>query len=315
MTKGMRTLFWAGVLMVVMAGEAMKAQVTGVSAEFLAYLQQHPCAVAPLDRIGDTNEQSVDVMIDGQPVNLVFDSGATRTLITANCARRLHLNVQPTKMAIDGVGGVVNGTAGVALIHSFTIRGYSINRTNTIAVFPKAAKVGWGHDGYFGLDFMHLNGAVIPVGGHCFLFKPGAEPMISLDAYLTRLGFRRIKLTVDKGGFVAMGHLNGEPFRARIDSGAGYTVFDRAFVRKVVGEDDLAITHIRAQGLDGEKTDQYRFTPSSLDLEGVSIPPLLMAAADIPGVTSLGDKALFGFDLLSIHGADIDTGTGTLWMK
>ncbi len=296
------------------AGGAIQADVSGVSAEFQTYMLAHHYAAAQLDRAGNTNKQTIDVKIDGKTVTLVFDSGADHTLISADCARRLHLNVQVTKFAVTGVGGKVNGVYGLALIQSFTIGGYPINRTNTIAVIPDTGKLGWAQDGLFGLDFMHLNAAILPVGGHGFLFKPGPAPRVPIDSYMNRLAFKPIQMAVENGAFVANGHLNGQPFHARIDSGSDFTVFDLAFVRKVLGRNPVFM-NFSFSGLDGKEFDGYRFTPASMDLAGVSIPPVTIVATDMPGITQIGTNALFGYDLLALHDSVIDTGTGTLWLK
>jgi hypothetical protein len=260
------------------------------------------------------NHQIVDAKINGKDVHLLLDSGAAFTIITRNCAKDLGLNVQPTKMTFLGVGGSSRGAYGIAPLSSFTINNWALNRLSQIFVFPRDGDLTEA-DGLFGFDYLHLNSAVIIVGGSGFLIRPGlltqAPP---LGKFMRKKGFTPVPLIQSKNRLLIAGTLNGHPIKAQVDTGANYSLFSLDYLRHIDAANVTAYGYIH--GVDGRKIDVFKFVPDGMTLGGVQVPrqPLLTGSSPALGV---GDdvQALLGFDFLSARRAVLDAGADILWIK
>lgn len=285
-----------------------------ISKEFEAYMLEHHYGVMPTDQgDGNINRQTVEAKINGRKVMLVVDTGAWRTVLTNECARRLKLDVHDTGHSDWGFGGNIQGNMGVALVQSFTLSGCEINRTNTIGVFPKSAYAGF-NDGLLGLDFLRLNAVILPVGGSGFLLKPGPTPVVSIVSYMNQLGYKPIPVSYSQGGLMIEGHINSHLMRARVDSGAVFSVFDPAFVRIALGH-NITSMPVQLEGVDGRATENYRFTPTELDFGGFNVQPIMLVATHTPIFSEHGFAGFLGFDLLGLHRGIIDLGDDILWIK
>jgi hypothetical protein len=288
----------------------------GVSRQFEAYMLQHHYIAARLDRDDRTyNVQTVDVKINGQKLTFFVDSGTPQTILTVGCARDLHLDVHNTGRVDSGVDGVIQGNEGTALIQSFIMGNSEINRTNTVAIFPKGAHVRGGLGGVLGLDYMRLNAVVYPVGGTGFLLKPGPTPAVSIAAFMGQLGYTAVPLSFRAGHLIVNGHINGHPISAIVDTGAAFSMFDSVFVRGVLGH-AIPSLPMALSGFDGKVADEYRFTPSEFDVDGFKIPPVMLVSSNAAMFAKDGGiTGLLGVDLLGTHRAIIDMGRDTLWLK
>jgi hypothetical protein len=212
-----------------------------------------------------------------------------------------------------GVGGMVKGDEGIALITSFTLNNYEINRTNTINILSKSAHM-TGEDGFLGFDCLRLNAVILPVGSRRFLFKPGSSPAAPIDHYMGLLGFVSVPLREVKGELFIDGQVNGFPLKAVVDCGAAMSTFDLTYVRKTLGV-NVPSLNAYVQGLDGNRSDAYGFTPKTMYLGSLKVDPLEMQACETAFLRKAGLDMLLGYDLLASHQAIIDLGHDTLWLK
>jgi len=276
------------------------------------YLGQHGYGATPLDN-SETNRESITAMIDGKKVRLTVDTGCGLTKITASCAHRLKLDVLDSGHATSGIGGAVEGDDGVALVKSFTLNNYEINRLNMIHILPKSAYVHGMKDGLFGYDELRLNAVVLPIGANLLLFKPGGNPPPPIDHYMDLLGFKPIPLHFGKGGLHIEGQLDGQPLTAMVDCGAPFSTFDLGYVK--AHQQALSTFHSTLRGVDGVAIPTFVFTPKQLNFGPVTFEPTLVVACQAPVFQQNECNALLGYDLLGAHKAIIDLGHEVLWMK
>jgi hypothetical protein len=194
------------------------------------------------------------------------------------------------------------------------LNNYEINRLSVINVLPKHG-VTEGVDGYFGFDYLHANAMLLPVGARILMFRPGAGAAPPIDHYMALLGFTAIPLTYEKGGLRVHGHLNGHPLNALIDCGASLTTFDINYVTGTAKTIASYIPDFKFSGVDGHRIDAFTFTPKSLDLGPLTLPPTELMASTMPLGAKEGFDVLIGYDILASHEAIIDLGHDTLWMK
>jgi hypothetical protein len=261
----------------------------------------------------DHNREIVRSKINGEDVYLLVDSGTERTCLTHDCAKDLKLDVHQTNKSNVGVGGVVNGKIGEALIKSFTLNGYEINRLNPLNVLPPQIR-GNMAKGILGADCLHLNAVLMPVGASLMLFKPGNAAAPAINPYMAQLGYNSVALSKGKGGLHAKAELNGHPVDMLIDSGSTFSFFDIDLVRKI-SKSTIWTTRLATVGLDQNRQLDYAFTPSQFTVGSIQMTPEMLCAGKAPGFKYPGIDALFGFDLLSEHHAIIDFGHDVLWMK
>jgi predicted aspartyl protease len=275
------------------------------------YLAQHGYGAMRLDN-GSENSQIVEPSINGKRVEMLVDTGAGTTCVTRSCARDLGLVVQDLKTPDSGVGGKVSGASGVAIVKSFTLLNYEINRTNIIHVLSSQANL--PEEGLFGYDFMHLNAVLLPVGAKFLLFKPGPGAVPPIDSFMTGMGYKSIPLIYGKGGLRIEGALNGHAFTAIVDCGCAYSLFDADFVTKTAGA-SLRGQSFMTRGVDGRNIPAYLFSPLSVGFGNLTLEPTEMTAGTGYVLPQLKAQALLGYDLLALHRAIVDLGHNVLWMK
>jgi predicted aspartyl protease len=277
-----------------------------------AYLTQHGYCATRVDN-GGKNTEVVEAKINGKEIPLLIDSGADRTCVSASCARHLRLDVHDTGIQGHGVGGASEGTDGIALLQSFKLNDFDINRTNTIMVLPKGAYVPDG-DGLLGFDFLHLNSMILVVGANILLFKPGPGAAAPLDEYLRPMGFTPIPLRHEQSGYRIEGKLNGQPFDAIVDSGAEFSAFDFDYANRVAqaAPNNLQMSFY---GVDGHALTTYSFTPKQLSIGSLAVHPIEITTTKNPYFTKWGANDLLGYDLLGTHKAIVDFGHNVLWMQ
>ncbi len=275
------------------------------------FLSQHGYGLVRAEN-GDNNVQLIEPVINGRQVVMAVDTGAEVTCVTRSCAHDLGLDVHDTHDQDAGVGGKVAGYDGVALVKSFTLDRYEINRTNILHVLSGDASL--GEDGLFGYDFLHLNAAILPVGGRFFLFKPGPAPIPDFDSFMIAMGYQAVPVMYRDGRLKVQGKLNDHTFTAILDCGCAYSLFDSDFVTKTVGI-SLMGRPLDEMGIDGVRFAAYVFAPRQIELGAFALPNTEMTAGDTALLKNGGAQALIGYDLMADCKAIIDLGHNVLWLK
>jgi hypothetical protein len=254
----------------------------------------------------------VEPKLNGKRIMMAVDTGCARSCLVWSCARDLGLDIREIKGQDTGVGGKVSGARAAALVKSFTLDNYEINRTNIICILSKDAVL--GEDGLLGYDYLRLNAVILPVGASFFLFKPGPTPVASFDSFMIEMGYQSVPLTYGQGGLRVEGELNGHAFTAIVDCGSGYSIFDADFVTKTAGG-RLMGTGTYAEGIDGRRLISYLFAPKTFAVGSVALGQDTLTATVGSILPDCKAQAFFGYDMLAEHKAIIDLGHNVLWMK
>jgi predicted aspartyl protease len=278
-----------------------------------ALLLQHQYVPIPTESDGDEGLRKFTARVNGRNVGLLTDTGASLTVLTEPCARRLRLGVIDLGQPLLGAGGETQGNEGRAWINSLTAEDHEINQHGTVDVLPRQAEL--NVDGVMGFDLLRLNAAILPIGGDVFFIRPGPASAFSIESYLRHSGFLCLPLEIQKNRPLLEGTFNGRPFRGLVDSGAPFSVVETNYLKSIRGGDTEAGKYRYIDGVDGRQTDASSVMPRKLTLGGYRLPPVKLTAIDSPSLRAIQVDVLIGYDILAAHQAVIDTGRGVLWMR
>lgn len=174
------------------------------------------------------NHVIVDGAINGQKIGVMIDTGASRTLIFRAAAVRLGVPLSgATNDRMFGIGGPTK--VDVALIDEFRV-GQATQKELRILVAGEhdpgddvGVLLGEDFFQHFDVEFDLAHNAVR-------LFQPQGCERVSL-AYWERAGASEVALEtidVNQPQVVLTVHINGEPIRALLDSGAGLSMLDKS---------------------------------------------------------------------------------------
>ena len=177
------------------------------------------------------NSLFVNGAINGQPVYVLIDTGATQSFIARSAARRLGLPLLETQAMATGVGGVAR--VGIAHLEEFRVgdtmrRNWQVTAVGEQDLGSVAFALGWDFLGQADVEFDLVNSAIrLHVAKDCrkgvslaYWARDGAgEARIGWDSW-----DRRVALTV---------RINGETVRALLDSGASISLVDLRYAARI----------------------------------------------------------------------------------
>jgi predicted aspartyl protease len=269
---------------------------------------------------GPMNKMIMSVRINGQPANLLIDTGSNQLILDADAAQ--VFGVRPSQRGlryirftkIQGeslpVGFVQNISAGNMNFGSSlaTLRGSNDFRTGT----------GAGHvDGVLGLDILLRHKALINCRTKLVFFKVDQTRRIHLASIAATEKFTRVPIQQEENGALTVPcSIQGQSTRLVVDTGAFVTILHESFVKSL--------------GLVSETTRiSAQFGRGSRRMNAAKIDPFNIGAFKVPpekfGVTALPQFALqqgstkiagiLGMDTLYICNAIIDLDGMNLFLK
>ena len=262
----------------------------------------------------------MSVRINGQPANLLVDTGSNQLILDADAAQLF--GIRPSQRGlryirftqIQGqslpVGFVQNVSAGNMNFGSspVTLRGSNDSRTGT----------GAGHvDGVLGLDILLRHKALINCRTKLVFFKVDQTRRINLASIAVPEKFTRVPIQREENGALTVPcSIQGQPTRLVVDTGAFVTILHESFVKSL--------------GLVSEPTKiSAQFARGSRRMKAAKIDTFNIGAFKVPpekfGVTALPQFALqqgstkiagiLGMDTLYICHAIIDLDGMNLFLK
>jgi predicted aspartyl protease len=281
---------------------------------------------------GPMNKMIMSVRINGQPANLLMDTGSNQLILDADAAELF--GVRPSQRAqalprqtfqafryirytqINGellpVGFVQNISAGGMNFGGslVTLRSSGHSGSGT----------GAGHvDGVLGLDILLRHKAVINCRTKFVFFKVDkGRRHINLDSIASSQRFTRIPIQrEDNGALTVSCSIRGEPARLLVDTGAFVTTFHDAFVKSLGLASEP--TRISLQFGRGASKRIGATKIDDLNIGGFKVPPEKFGVAPLPQFAlqqgSSKIAAILGMDTLYIYHAIIDLDGMSLFLK
>ena len=184
---------------------------------------------------GPLNKMIMPVQINGQPANLLVDTGASHVMLDADAAA--SFGVKPSQRGLRYIRfSQINGQEfPLGFAQNLTAGGISFGSILVILCNPSYSDAGSAHiDGVLGLDILSRYKAMINCRTKLVFFKTEQARQLHLSSVALAEKFARIPLRREENGALTVPcSIHGRPARLLVDTGAFITTFHEAFVRSL----------------------------------------------------------------------------------
>ena len=268
---------------------------------------------------GPMNEMMMPVRINGQPANLLVDTGASQLILDAETAA--SFGIRPSQRGlryirftqINGqdlpIGFAQNITAGAMNFGSSPVALRSSSRSGSRT----------GHvDGVLGLDILLRHKAVINCRTKLVFFKVDQGRGMNLSSIAFSGKFTRVPMKREQNGSLTVPcSIRGQPTFLLVDTGAFVTTFHEAFVKSLGIASEP--TRISAKFAGGASKRISAAKIDDLNIGAFKVPPEKFGVATLPHFAlqqgSNKIAGILGMDTLYIRHAIIDLDGMSLFLK
>jgi predicted aspartyl protease len=268
---------------------------------------------------GPLNKMIMSVHINGQPANLLVDTGASHVMLDADAAA--SFGVKPSQRGLRYIRFTeINGQElPLGFAQNLTAGSMSFGSILVTLRNSSYSGAGTGHiDGVLGLDILSRYEAVINCRTKLIFFKIDQARQMQLSSVASAEKFAKIPLRREQSGALTVPcSVDGQPARLLVDTGAFVTTFDEAFL-KPLGI-PLAPTRISAHFARGAARKISAGKINHLEIGGFKMPPAKLGVTALPnfalqqGGTRI--SGILGIDMLYKYHAIIDLGGMNLFLK
>jgi predicted aspartyl protease len=181
------------------------------------------------------NKMIMPVRINGQPANLIVDTGSNQVILDAAVAE--SCGVQPSQLGLRYIRFIrINGQLLPVGFAQSLIAG-SMSFGSTLVALRDSSRSDPGDtraDGVFGLDLLTQHKAVINCGTKLIFFKVDQSRQVDLSSVAAAEKFTKIPLRREGNGALTVPcSIRGQPVRLLVDTGSFITIFHEAFLKSV----------------------------------------------------------------------------------
>ncbi len=270
-------------------------------------------------RYGPLNKMIMSVNINGQPANLLVDTGANQIILDASAAE--SLGVRPSQRGlryirfteINGqilpVGFAQSLTAGSMNFGSSPVALRNSNRSDARNS---------GVDGVLGLDILTRHKAVINCRTKFIFFKVDRSRQLHLASVALSEKFTKVPLRREENGALTVPcSIHGQATRLLVDTGAFVTTFNEAFVNSL--GITLQPTRVSAHFTSGVRRKISAGQINDFTIGDFKVPPAKFGAAVLPSFSleqgNTRISGILGMDLLYKARGIIDFDSMSLFLK
>jgi predicted aspartyl protease len=268
---------------------------------------------------GPMNKMIMSVRINGQPANLLVDTGSNQLILDAEAAE--SFGIRPSQRSlryvrftmVQGeslpVGFVQNISAGSMSFGSSLV---ALRRSS----HAEAARAGF--DGVLGLDILFRYKTLINCRTKLVFFKVDQTRGINLASVAVSEKFTRVPIQrTETGALTVPCSIRGQPARLLLDTGAFVTILHEPFIKSLgLAEESTRISaqfgragskRINASKIDDLKIGAFKMSPEKLGVAPLPQFALQQGSSKIAGI--------LGMDTLYICHAIIDLDGMNLFLK
>jgi predicted aspartyl protease len=184
---------------------------------------------------GPLNKMIMPVHINGQPANLLVDTGASHVMLDAEAAA--SFGIKPSQRGLRYIRfSEINGQE-LPLGFAQNLTAGSMSFGSVLVTLRNSSHSGTGSahiDGVLGLDILSRYKAVINCRTKLVFFKVDQARQMHLDSVASTERFARIPLRREENGALTVPcSIRGQPARMLVDTGAFITTFHEAFLKSL----------------------------------------------------------------------------------
>jgi predicted aspartyl protease len=268
---------------------------------------------------GPLNKMIMSVRINGQPANLLVDTGASQIILDADAAE--SFGVRPSQRGLRYIRFTqINGQdLPVGYAQNITAGGMNFGSSSVALRSSIHSGTGSGHiDGVLGLDVLLRYKAVINCRTKLVFFKVDQARQMNLSSVALSEKFTRVPLRREENGALTVpSSIHGQFTRLLVDTGAFVTTFDEILFKLlgIASEPTRVSAHfasgaakrISAGRINDLKIGDFRVPPEKFGVTALPDFALRQGSTRISGI--------LGMDTLYICHAIIDLDSMNVFLK
>jgi predicted aspartyl protease len=265
------------------------------------------------------NKMIISVRINGQPANLLVDTGSNQVILDAGAAESCGVRSSQRDLRYIQFTRINGQLLPVGFAQSLMAGG--MNFGSTLVTLHESTHSDAGDsrvDGVLGLDLLTRHKAVINCRTKLIFFKVDRTRQVDLSSVASAEKFTKIPLRREENGALTVPCLiHRQPARLLVDTGAFITIFHEAFLRSVgipVKATRVsahfargAARKVSAGQINDLKIGDFKTTPAKFGVTALPNFTLLQGGARISGI--------LGMDTLYNCHAIIDLDGMNLFLK
>jgi predicted aspartyl protease len=265
------------------------------------------------------NKMIMSVRINGQPANLLVDTGSNQVILDSDAAG--SFGVQPSQIGLRYIRFArINGQL-LPVGFAQSLMAGSMNFGSTLVTLRDSSHSDTGGtrvDGILGLDLLTRHKAVINCRTKLIFFKVDQTRQVDLSSVASAEKFTKIALRRERNGALTVPcSIRGQPARVLVDTGAFITIFHEAFLRSV--GIPVEATRVSAHFARGASRKVSAGQINDLKIGGFKMPAAKFGVSALPNFTLLQSSArisgILGMDTLYNCHAIIDLDSMNLFLK
>lgn len=265
------------------------------------------------------NKMIMSVRINGQPADLLVDTGSNQVILDAASAE--SFGVRPLQRDLRYIQSTrINGELlPVAVAQSLMAGGMNFGSTPVTLRDSSHSHTGDTRvDGILGLDLLTRHKAVINCRTKLIFFKVDPTQQVDLSAVASAEKFTKIPLRREENGALTVPcSIRGQPARLLVDTGAFITIFHEGFLKSL--GIPVETTRVSAHFARGVARKVSAGQINDLKIGGFKTPPAKFGVTVLPNFTLLQSSArisgILGMDTLYNWHGIIDLDSMNLFLK
>ena len=268
---------------------------------------------------GPLNKMIMPARINGQPANLLVDTGSNEIILDTDAAATFGVGPPPRRLRYIGFTEINGQMLPVAFMQSLTAGSMSFGSSPVVLRNSSRSGTGKGHvDGVLGLEMLFRYKAVINSRTRLVFFTIDPSRRMNLSAAASSEKFTRVLLRREASGALTVPcSIHGQSGRLLVDTGAFVTTFPDNFLKSLGISSEP--TRVSAYFPTGTTRRVSAAQINDLKIGDFKVPPSKFGVAALPrfalrqGGTRI--SGILGMDTLYIHRAIIDLDGMNLFLK
>jgi len=270
-------------------------------------------------RYAPLNKMIMPVRINGQPANLLVDTGSNEIILDPDAAE--SYGVRPSQRGLRYIGFTEMGGQMFPICFVQSITAGSMNFGSSPVVLRNLTRSGSGKahvDGVVGLHTLFRHKAVINCRTKFIFFKTEPALRMNLVAAALSAKFTRVPLHREETGALTVPcSIHGQSARLLVDTGAFVTTFSENFFKSLGIASEP--TRVSAHFTSGARKHINAARLDDLEIGHFKVPPEKFGVTTLPefalrqGTTAI--SGILGMDTLYIFQAIIDLDSMNLFLK